>query len=255
VSTLLIELAGPQQAWGSRSRFVTRGTELAPTKSGVVGMLAAALGMDRTAPLDRFAGLRFGVRIDQPGQVERDFQTVRSLDGSASFPLSERYYLADAVFLAGIEHRDAELAAYRDALARPYFPLFLGRRAFPPAGPVRAWLVHEPLDAALRHQPWLAREHHRRETPGETVDVEIVRDAEPGERGGQGRQDVPESFDPRRRRYGTRAVITEVVELDHPEPTTDDGRATRPRRIRGADTLLGTATDHDAETLLADEEV
>ena len=42
MSVLLIRLKGPMQSWGSRSRFSLRSTEPYPTKSGVIGMIAAA---------------------------------------------------------------------------------------------------------------------------------------------------------------------------------------------------------------------
>ena len=51
MTALLLRLAGPLQAWGAKSRFTVRATELAPTKSGVIGMLAAAVGRTRTAPI------------------------------------------------------------------------------------------------------------------------------------------------------------------------------------------------------------
>lgn len=269
--TLLIELAGPQQAWGSRSRFSTRATELAPTKSGVIGLIAAALGMERTAPLDRFDGIRFGVRIDQPGRLERDFQTTRSLDGGTSFPLSQRYYLADSVFLAGIEGSREELIAYRDALAHPYFPLYLGRRAFPPSvaapsddrtdltGALPTLLVDEPLRNALSDAPWRARPHHRRRVRAAEVTLEAVLDAHADDIVEGTRQDVPESFDPRRRRHGSRDVTIVAIVVPHPEPPATpakggaDDMTTRPGRA--GDTLLGSLTTHDPEALLGDEEV
>lgn len=267
VPTLLIELAGPQQAWGSRSRFATRATELAPTKSGVVGLLAAALGMERAEPLDRFDGIRFGVRVDQPGSLERDFQTTRSLDGSNAFPLSQRYYLADAVFLAGVEAAHEELVAYRDALARPYFPLYLGRRAFPPSipaianggldGAVPTQLVDAPLAQALAEAPWRARRHHRRRFGTPEVALEAVLDAAAGDALGETRQDVPLSFDPRRRRHGARDVTITSFTVAHPDPpaqgTAGAPPASRPSDRR--DELLGDPTDHDPEALLGDEEV
>ena len=103
MTVLLLRLAGPLQSWGVKSRFTVRATELAPTKSGIIGMLAAAVGRRRTDPIEDLLSLRFGVHKDQPGRVIRDFHTARTLDGKTSMPLSERYYLADAVFLAGIE--------------------------------------------------------------------------------------------------------------------------------------------------------
>ena len=41
MATLLLRLAAPLQSWGSSSKFEIRTTEKMPTKSGVVGMLAA----------------------------------------------------------------------------------------------------------------------------------------------------------------------------------------------------------------------
>lgn len=252
MTTLLVELSGPQQAWGSRSRFATRATELAPTRSGVIGLLAAALGMERTEPLDRFRELEFGVRIDQPGQVERDFQTTRSLDGANAFPLSQRFYLADAVFLVGLSGAREELVAFREALARPYFPLFLGRRAFPPDGPIRSELVDAPLRESLRSAPWKARAHHRRTIRSEEVVLQLITDAAAGDPPGESRRDVPMSFDPRRRRHDTREVSTERVVLPHPEPRVATARAaTDPT----AERLLGSPTEHDPFLLLDDEEI
>lgn len=200
--TLLITLAGPQQAWGSRSRFATRDTERAPTRSGVIGLVAAAMGLERTDPLDRFAALRFGVRIDRPGHVERDFQTARTLDGKTSMPLSQRRYLADAVFVAGLESDDSVLLdEIQSALRRPRYPLYLGRRAFPPAGPIRTAIVDEPLRDALRHAPVRGDD---KTSPAS--DLELIVDAEPGEEPDLTLDDIPVSFDPQRRRYARRDV-------------------------------------------------
>ena len=68
--TLLLRLVGPMQSWGTTSRFDERDTGKEPSKSGVIGLLAAALGIDREnwvdlAPLTR---LRMGVRHDRPAR-------------------------------------------------------------------------------------------------------------------------------------------------------------------------------------------
>ena len=78
MTVLLLRLAGPLQSWGVKSRFTVRATELAPTKSGIIGMLAAAVGRRRTDPIEDLLSLRFGVRKDQPGRVIRDFHTART---------------------------------------------------------------------------------------------------------------------------------------------------------------------------------
>jgi CRISPR system Cascade subunit CasD len=136
MSVLLLRLAGPLQAWGASSHFAYRHTEIAPTKSGVIGMLAAARGMRRTDELTELLGLSFGVRIDQPGQLVRDFQVARTLDEKHSMPLTYRYYLADAAFLAAVSGEQSLLEGLHETLTRPQFPLYLGRRSCPPAGRV-----------------------------------------------------------------------------------------------------------------------
>ena len=70
MSTLLLRLAGPMQSWGTDSKFDVRRTGREPSKSGVIGLVAAALGIarqDRQA-LQTLNDLRFGVRVDHEGR-------------------------------------------------------------------------------------------------------------------------------------------------------------------------------------------
>lgn len=155
------------QAWGTQSRFRYRDTGLEPSKSGVIGLLCAALGRPRWQPVDDLARLRFGVRVDSEGALSLDYHTVGARYVAGRLPgaqsafaskgklengiISHRYYLADAVFLAGIEGQPAELELLRDAVRSPVWQLCLGRKSFPPAEPV--WLPdglrEEPLEDAL----------------------------------------------------------------------------------------------------------
>jgi CRISPR system Cascade subunit CasD len=207
MSVLLLTLTGPLQAWGASSRFVRRGTESAPTKSGVLGLLAAAQGRRRTDPVEDLAGLRFGVRIDQPGRLVRDFQTARSLDGRQTMPLSYRFYVADAVFLAAVEGDGSFLEVLAEALRRPVFPLYLGRRSCPPAGPLRAQVSEETVEEVLEAAPWAARKwwQNKPENRG-GVPVETIIDCPPSTAGAVTLRDHPISFDPQRREYGWRTV-------------------------------------------------
>ena len=84
MSTLLLRLAAPLQSWGSNSKFETRTTEKMPTKSGVIGMLAAALGWTRNADLARLTALKFGVRADREGENITDFHIARMQKGKDS---------------------------------------------------------------------------------------------------------------------------------------------------------------------------
>lgn len=210
MTVLLLRLAGPLQSWGDSSRFTVRDTGRYPTKSGVLGLLAAAQGRRRTDPIEDLAGLRFGVRVDQPGTLQRDFHTA--IDWAAgstktvSMPLSQRYYLADAVFLAGIEGDAGLLAALSEALTDPVYPLYLGRRSCPTTGQVCLGLDDRPLQEALRTHEWLAADWHRKTQPRE-VELELVIDAEEREANPtETRRDVPLSYSPERREYGWREV-------------------------------------------------
>lgn len=216
MTVLLLRLAGPLQAWGAGSRFAYRQTEIAPTKSGVIGMLAAARGIRRTEPLTELLGLSFGVRIDQPGRLVRDFQVARSLDGSASMPLTYRYYLADAVFLAAIGGEDTLLAGLHEALTHPRAPLYLGRRSCPPSGQLSLGLHGGTPHDALMAAPWQASRWHRRRT-ATTVRLEILRDAGPDEPVTETIRDEPVSFDPTNRQHTWRTVVREHTDLANPD--------------------------------------
>ena len=121
MATLLLRLAAPLQSWGSDSKFETRKTDREPTKSGVVGLLAAALGLrrDDTEGLARLNGLRFAVRADQEGSLLVDFHTAKSRDTSY---VTYRHYLQDAVFLAGLESEDEALLRELEAALRAGAP-------------------------------------------------------------------------------------------------------------------------------------
>ncbi|MBT2384068.1 type I-E CRISPR-associated protein Cas5/CasD [Streptomyces sp. ISL-11] len=215
MSVLLLRLAGPLQSWGSAARFARRSTENAPTKSGVIGLLAAALGRGREADLSDLAVLRFGVRIDQPGSRLRDFQTAHHADSGKAMPLSERFYLADAVFVAGVEGHVRLLQELYEALLEPRFLPYLGRRSCPPSQPITMGPPQEAsLEDALRDAEWQASEYARRRTrragdvdaaaAAEALDLLI--DCPPQEVPDFSLRDAPLTFDPRHRQYALRGV-------------------------------------------------
>ena len=74
MSTLLLRLAGPMQSWGTDSKFDVRRTQREPSKSGVIGLIAAALGIPRQDQeiLHTLVSLRFGIRVDREGTMIRD---------------------------------------------------------------------------------------------------------------------------------------------------------------------------------------
>lgn len=208
MSVLLLRLAGPLQSWGAASRFTRRHTRTEPTKSGVLGLLAAAQGRRRTDPIEDLAALSFGVRVDQRGRIEPDFHTaIRRKDGKEeSMPLSYRYYLTDAVFVAGVAGDEELLRGLDEAVREPRFPLYLGRRSCAPTGEITLGVHDGGLEDALRITPWQARPWYRLEQ-GQLVLLDLILDAEPGTPYAETARDVPLSFDPTMRQYGWRDVV------------------------------------------------
>jgi len=203
MSTLLLRLAAPLQSWGVDAKFDRRGTERLPTKSGVIGLVAAALGRRRNESLDDLSSLCFGVRVEREGALLRDFHIAKSVDDAY---VTNRYYLSDAVFLVGLEGEYSTLTAIEHALRFPAFPLFLGRRSCPPEGQVSLGVrTGLPLLQALTEEPWLISEWAKgREAP--EVHLRIVTDATSNTGYAVFQRDVPLSFDQQQRQYGFRRV-------------------------------------------------
>ena len=236
---LVMRLAGPLQSWGVRSQFNRRETAGAPTKSGIVGLLAAAQGRTRHDVIDDLVGLSVGVRTDQPGSLLRDFHTVsdyrgvplpsatvtrkgvQKRTGPAKFThVTQRYYLQDAVFVAAVSGPSALLASLLGAMRQPAYPLSLGRRACVPTQP----LVLEPEDgqqaadrpglwagdplSVLQLVPWQAsaervRRLERKEVGVRMIDLAVIVDDPTGD---DTAADVPRTFDPAGRSFTERPV-------------------------------------------------
>lgn len=243
MTALLIRLAAPLQSWGTSSRFTRRNTDRVPSRSGIIGLLAAATGRRRIDPLEELLNLRIGVRVEQPGQLERDFHTARTRDGAESMPLSYRFYLADAVFAVAIEGDPPLLDGLRHALRKPVYPLFLGRKSCPPAGKLDHGLHDGDVPHVLKTAPWLASpwiQHRRRAEDHVTLD--IVHDCPPDTPDGEVVRDDPISFDPRNREYGWRTIIRGRARIPNPRHT--------PAIVTSAAT--GSVDPHDPMALLGD---
>lgn len=229
MSVLALQLAGPLQSWGATSRFARRTTENAPTKSGVIGLLAAALGIERgdDTALAELAALRFGVRIDQPGARLRDYQSAQHFDTDESMPLSERFYLADAVFVAALEGPAPLIERLYTAVRAPGYLPYLGRRSCPPSRPLDLHddrSVHHDgdLESVLARLPWRASVwHQQRHRSRTSVDLTVLAEVQPGSDPavplrGDVLRDQPLSFDVRHRRHGLRTIRTTTVTVPNP---------------------------------------
>ena len=218
MSVLLLRLAGPMQSWGTRSRFSNRDTGLEPSRSGVVGLLCAALGIPRD-DIERLKDfdlkkLKMAVRVDREGRLMRDYHTaqeVRRADTSKKpqeTVLSERYYLADADFLVGLEGEEPFLRELEAALIAPVWQLCLGRKAFVPGLPICEGVVGGELRQSLSQHPWRKRWRFEK-APAKPL--RYVFEVEYGR--GEPRQDVPLSFVSRDRHFAVRHVETDSIPI------------------------------------------
>jgi len=230
---LLMRLAGPMQAWGTQSRFTVRDTGLEPSKSGVIGLICAAMGRSRSESIEDLVSLTMGVRIDFEGVMKMDFQTaggvhkrgeeygvVRSSGKPGETVISNRYYLADADFLVGLEGTDVQrdlLLQINKALNHPVFQLFLGRKSFPPSVPIslpkNSGITEEKdLETALIKYEWPRIGRSIPPEKNRPAKLRFVMEKPYGE-GVEIRQDKPETFEIKNRRFFPRSVDTFFKQL------------------------------------------
>ncbi|UXY25179.1 type I-E CRISPR-associated protein Cas5/CasD [Streptomyces sp. HUAS TT20] len=245
-AVLVLRLAAPLQSWGGPSRYNRRDTLPKPTKSGVLGLLAAAEGRPRDASLTDLLGLRLGVRVDQPGTLLRDYHTVSDHRGlplpSAKVDakgvqkktspakytgVTQRYYLQDAVFIAALRGPAPLLEGLEHAVWHPAFPLSLGRRSCPPTGPLSLGLRPDAdLQQVLADVEWQAgrQRRHQIRTPQVTLEATIEDPA-----GDHLVDDVPDTFNLKTgTAFGRRAVrhLWVTIPTGHPaEPKPGTGQA------------------------------
>lgn len=223
---LVLRLAGPLQSWGTTSRFNRRETDDRPSKSGIVGLLAAAQGRRRSDPIDDLVSLRLGVRVDRPGTILRDYHTVSDWRGrpllatavsrqgrqSGTSPkkythVTRRFYLEDAVFVATVSGSQTLLEVLAAAIRRPMYPLALGRRACVPTQPIMLvgsqtcglWLGSHA--SVLGDVPWQGASAGSGRTMRGALPVTYD-----DESSLEMSADVPTSFDPRCRSMRSRRV-------------------------------------------------
>jgi CRISPR system Cascade subunit CasD len=140
---LALRLHGPLQAWGGSVVGDDRPTLGFPTRSGVLGLIAACMGIQRaeTPRLIALAdGSRVHVRVDAAGEPLVDDQTIQDNPNASETRQtiqSKRTYLCDASFaVVVVPGPAASLDEMADAITRPVFSPFLGRRACVPSSPM-----------------------------------------------------------------------------------------------------------------------
>jgi CRISPR system Cascade subunit CasD len=209
------------QSWGTTSRFDQRETGKEPSKSGVLGILAAALGIDREnwTDLEPLTRLAMAVRHDRAGIPRREYQTagcaatdtIIKADGKPSTAggvVSQRYYLADAAFLVALGSDDRVLLdRAHAALQNPVWPLALGRKSYIASEAI--WMNNgmqdDSANHAVRRWPWIASPRRWEPTP-----ERLLVSYESADNSGVLRMDQPlSSFS--ERRFGGRFIRSEWI--------------------------------------------
>ncbi|NOX75112.1 MAG: type I-E CRISPR-associated protein Cas5/CasD [Gammaproteobacteria bacterium] len=147
---LILKLEGPLQAWGGHTFEDRRPSELFPTRSGLLGLLAACLGIDRTDVEKQQAlatSVSFAVRVDNAPIKMIDYHTVKDArkehQGLKSIETIQtwREYLQDAKYTVAIwltRQATVSFDALVEAINRPVYTPFLGRRSCPITRPLFA---------------------------------------------------------------------------------------------------------------------
>jgi CRISPR system Cascade subunit CasD len=222
VTGLIIRLAGPLQSWGEHSAYSNRDTQRFPTRSGLIGMFAAAHGIDRGTPPTQFDSIRLTTRIDRPGIVVTDYHTIGGGNVRNRTPLTaegkrralgkgtivtRRDYLSDAAFTVAVEGPDDVLDPLAAALGAPHWQPYLGRRSCTPDQPL---LLRAAVDDPVAELKFRVPIHN---APRATVD--FVEETVVSEQAVTTElADRPESFEPLNRRYRSRPVtITSLTDV------------------------------------------
>ncbi|RMC47465.1 type I-E CRISPR-associated protein Cas5/CasD [Lactobacillus sp. ESL0230] len=218
MKTLTIRLTAPLQSYGNEATFERRTSGDYPSKSAIIGMIAAALGYSRDDErVQELNKLQFAVRIDQPGKILTDFQTVEWKTGTRK--ITYREYLQDAVFVVAIGGDPDDIDRIKYALKHPRYALFLGRRANSPAGvlQITEFPDKDPV-TALKALPWQASNwYQRRHSADELIKIQVVADANLLSTNRTSLvKDHVLSLDSKVRQYKSRPITTTQVELRNP---------------------------------------
>ena len=226
MKTILLKLSGPLQSYGTFSYFQTRYTDYYPSKSAVLGLLAACLGYrrDEEEKLRELSTLKFAVRIDQQGGLLKDYHiaiTDKEIVETPQTYVTNRYYLEDALFVVALSGIDELIDTLIKAIKSPYFQPFMGRRSLPVPVDFFLGVSAEDFLDSLRNLPWQAahwyKKKKRKQGIGEKISLEVYADEEilKDEKISRSklRRDIPISFSQKGRQFAFRQEACISIEV------------------------------------------
>lgn len=218
MKTILLKLKGPMQSWGTSSHFETRNTDYYPSKSALIGIIAACFGYRREQEqeIKELNELDFALRIDQPGTLRRDYHIAQSYEETGELKntyVTNRYYMEDAVFIVAISHaNDQRVEEIYEALQHPYFSPFMGRRSCPVPLDFIIKMTEEDAITALEKLEWQAAEWYKNKYADYRADIYADKALIP-----QGiatmRKDYVISFSQKERKFGPRFEVRKSINL------------------------------------------
>lgn len=183
---LTLNLEGPLQSWGDHSRFFRRESLAFPTKSGVIGLILCAMGLNGTqeqllselsigrmevwgyGPSDRYLSVMEDFHMVGSGYDGTDrwekFFIPRKADGTKATngcgpKITRREYLQDAKFAVFIEVPDSRAEEIQEAIKNPTWDLYLGRKCCAPSAPIFVGIYDDSKQAALNFNQFLKSRH------------------------------------------------------------------------------------------------
>jgi CRISPR system Cascade subunit CasD len=211
--SVIMVLSGVLQSWGTTTIGHARSTMSYPTKSAVIGLVANAMGRDRSDDISDLADMSYGVRVDSVGKIQRDYHTVSIITqptkGDRVNRITERYYLADAEFVVALySDSEALVNVVAQALKKPKRALFLGRKSCPPNKPLFHSVVADDVRGALLSFPMPKTDEST---------ISLFRDPINEDEGylSDVVMDNPVTFDSAARRYAPRGVFHERINVGH----------------------------------------
>ena len=168
---VILRLEGVLQSWGEEAKWNYRTTATFPSKSAIVGLIGAAMGIQRGDEYLKVLSdkICIGIRADRSGIIIEDFQTTTGMPElftanhakrgkDSNTILNPHYYLNDASFLVVLETDEKTAEAIANAFANPVWPAYLGRKNCVPSTPVFVALKEFPdILSALKSFPIAGR--------------------------------------------------------------------------------------------------
>lgn len=160
-------LNAPLQSWGIqevRDDFFP--TSKIPTKSGVVGLIACALGLKKGDPRigELFDELTIYTKVISRGTIMTDYHIIEanknrriyladgknSGDSATQGIVTYRSYIQNGKFDIVVDGDNDVLADITEAFKHPYWNLYLGRKSCPVSEPIIARPYSDTMEGLIR---------------------------------------------------------------------------------------------------------